>query len=101
MLFLHCFVFSYNKLVVLMTQGMLSVRKHVARILTLVQVHPATSPLIFPTTSHSPHVAQRTYDIVGSGYPCFKLGQRAVDELHARCGCARAHQRADAVLLQN
>jgi hypothetical protein len=29
---------------------------------------------------------QRTFDIVGSGYPCFKLGQRAVDELHARCG---------------
>ncbi len=51
-LFLRCFVFRYNKLVVLMTQGMISVRKHVARILTLVQVHlPSPSPHIFTFTS--------------------------------------------------
>jgi hypothetical protein len=66
-----------------MTQGMVSVRKHVVRILTLVQVQPAASRLHHRALITSSFL-QRTFDIVGSAYPCFKLGQRAIDDLHAR-----------------
>jgi hypothetical protein len=42
----------------------------------------ARSPLPPPPSTNPPR--QHTFDIVGTGYPCFKLGQRAVDDLHAR-----------------